>query len=223
MAEIELHGEYDDVDRSISESKLVNEYKVQILRIKRKHYRVYEINGETVLREDDLIRILVDPINLAKLKVKKGLTIRGEKENVGDIKPNDKIEPKTTPLNEEKKIYEVMIPYGSEIAGRSIKQLNFRSTYYASVLAIRHRKETITEDVSHVVLREGDMMLLFASEKAISLLTSEKLIVTLSEYQGRRVDYKKAIPALLIVIPFDLRSFSNRGLFEVYCAGKKIE
>ena len=43
-------------------------------------------------------------------------------------------------------------------------------------------------------------MLLFASEKAISLLTKEKLIVTLSEYQGRRVDYKKAIPALLIVI-----------------------
>ena len=94
----------------------------------------------------------------------------------------------------------MMIPYGSELAGRSIKQLNFRSTYYASVLAIRHRKETITEDVSQVVLKEGDMMLLFASEKAISLLTQEKLIVTLSEYQGRRVNYKKAIPALLIVI-----------------------
>ena len=200
MAEIELQNESDDVDVSISESKLVNDYKVQILRIKRKHYRVYEINGETVLRESDLIRILVDPVNLAKLKVKKGLKVIGDKENVHAVKPNDKLQTKKENPNEEKKIYEVMIPYGSELAGRSITQLNFRSTYYASVLAIRHRKETITEDVSHVVLREGDMMLLFASEKAISLLTSEKLIVTLSEYQGRRVDYKKAIPALLIVI-----------------------
>ncbi|TBW30307.1 SLC13 family permease [Gramella sp. KN1008] len=200
MAEIELHGESDDIDQSISQSKLVNDYKVQILRIKRKHYRVYEINGETVLRESDLIRILVDPVNLAKLKVKRGVSVRGDKENIQNMETNDLVSPKNSPPHEEKKIYEVMIPYGSELAGRSIKQLNLRSTYYASVLAIRHRKETITEDVSNVVLKEGDMMLLFASEKAISLLTAEKLIVTLSEYQGRRVNYKKAIPALLIVI-----------------------
>ncbi|MCB7482519.1 SLC13 family permease [Christiangramia sediminis] len=200
MAEIELHPESDDVNTTISESKLVNDYKVQILRIKRKHYRVYEINGETVLRENDLVRILVDPVNLAKLKVKKGLKVIGDKENVLDKKPEDNVKPKKETPNEDKKIYEVMIPYGSELAGSSIKQINFRSTYYASVLAIRHRKETITEGVSQVVLREGDMMLLFASRKAISLLTAEKLIVTLSEYQGRRVDYKKAIPAILIVI-----------------------
>ncbi|MCM8568966.1 SLC13 family permease [Gramella jeungdoensis] len=201
MAEIELNKDSLDVDQSISQSKLVNDYKVQILRIKRKHYRVYEINGETVLRESDLLRILVDPVNLAKLKMQRGLSVKGDKENIHEAEVNDKIDPKKVPTpNEEKKIYEVMIPYGSELAGRSIKQLNFRSTYYASVLAIRHRKETITEDVSNVVLKEGDMMLLFASEKAISLLTSEKLIVTLSEYQGRRVNYKKAIPALLIVI-----------------------
>ncbi|MCP9198531.1 SLC13 family permease [Gramella sp. GC03-9] len=200
MAEIRLHEEYDDVDLSISESKLVNDYKVQILRIKRKHYRVYEINGETVLREDDLVRILVDPVNMAKLKQKKGISVVGDKENAVIPEPNDKVNGEGEPPNEEKKVFEVMIPYGSELAGRSIKQLNFRSTYYASVLAIRHRKETITQDVSNVILREGDMMLLFASEKAIALLASEKLIVTLSQYQGRRVNYKKAIPALLIVI-----------------------
>ena len=200
MAEIELHANFDDVDISIAESKLVNDYKVQVLRIKRKHYRVYEINGETVLRENDLIRILVDPVNLAKLKSKKGLSVRGDKEKKGIQKLEVSSSEKSKSPSEEKKIYEVMIPYGSELAGKSIKQLNFRSTYYASVLAIRHRKETITEDVSKVVLKEGDMMLLFASAKAISLLTSEKMIVTLSEYQGRNIDYKKAIPALLIVI-----------------------
>lgn len=200
MAEIELQAESEDIDNPISKSMLVNDYKVQILRIKRKHYRVYEINGETVLREGDLIRVLVDPVNLAKLKVKKGFALIGDEEDVYDITPKDKVENKPSRPNEEKKIYEVMIPYGSELAGSSLKDLNFRSTYYASVLAIRHRKETITEDVSHVVLKEGDMMLLFASEKALRLLTADKLVVVLSEYQGKRVNYKKAIPALLIVI-----------------------
>ncbi len=200
MAEIELQAESEDIDNPISKSKLVNDYKVQILRIKRKHYRVYEINGETVLREGDLLRVLVDPVNLAKLKVKKGFALIGDEEDVHDITPKDNVDNKPSRPNEEKKIYEVMIPYGSELAGNSLKELNFRSTYYASVLAIRHRKETITEDVSHVVLKEGDMMLLFASEKALALLTADKLVVVLSEYQGKKVNYKKAIPALLIVI-----------------------
>lgn len=198
MAELELMPESEDKDQPISKSQLVNDFKAQILRIKRKHYRVYEINGETVLREGDIIRFLIDPLNLARLKVKKGFAVIGDQEDVYEEDP-DKIAERPRRPNEEKKIYEVMIPYGSELAGKSLKQLNFRSTYYASVLAIRHRKETITEDVSHVTLKEGDMMLLFASEKTISLLTADKLLVTLSEYQGKRVDYKKAIPALLIV------------------------
>lgn len=71
MAEIELLPESEDVNIPISRSHLVVDHKVQILRIKRKHTRVYEINGETVLRSNDTIRILVDPVNLAKLKIKK--------------------------------------------------------------------------------------------------------------------------------------------------------
>lgn len=200
MAEIQLLPNGDDVDIRITNSKLVGDYKAQVLRIKRKHYRVYEINGETMLRENDLIRVLVDPVNLAKIKMNRSFKVIGDKENVLDQKPNDQVAGDEIRKNEEKKIYEVMIPYGSELAGKSIKELNFRSIYYASVIAIRHRKEVILQDVSHVVLREGDMMLLFASEKAISLLTKNKLLVTLSEYQGKKVDYKKAIPALLIVI-----------------------
>ncbi|MEE2770779.1 MAG: SLC13 family permease [Bacteroidota bacterium] len=199
MAEIELLPESEDVNIPISRSHLVVDHKVQILRIKRKHTRVYEINGETVLRSNDTIRILVDPVNLARLKIKKGVALIGDEEDIHEVAP-EKTPNKLQRPNEEKKIFEVMIPYGSELAGKSLKELNFRSVYYASVLAIRHRKETITEDVTHVTLREGDMMLLFASEKALNALTTDKLLVTLSEYQGKKVDYKKAIPALLIVI-----------------------
>ncbi len=199
MAEIELLPDSEDINIPISKSHLIIDNKIQILRIKRKHTRVYEINGETVLRNGDLLRILVDPVNLARLKVKKGVALIGDEEDILETDPA-KIKNRPQRPNEEKKIFEVMIPYGSELSGKSLKELNFRSVYYASVLAIRHRKETITEDVTHVTLKEGDMMLLFASEKAINALTHDKLIVTLSEYQGKKVDYKKAIPALLIVI-----------------------
>ncbi|MFD1095044.1 SLC13 family permease [Salegentibacter chungangensis] len=197
MAEIQLLPTGDDVDKIIQKSKLANSYKAQILSIKRKHHRVYEINGETVLRGDDLIKILIDPQSLAKLKASSTYLLIGD-ENVIDVTEEQEGGKEKKSTKDEKMIYEVMIPYGSNIAEKSLQQLNFRNTYYASVLAIRHRKETITQDVAHTILREGDMMLLYASERAISTLNSRKLVVTLSEYQGKKLDYKKAIPALLI-------------------------
>ena len=199
ITEIEILPVNDDVNLPVSKSKLTSDFKAQVLRIKRKHLRLYEINGETVLRANDIIRILIDPASLSKLRNRKGILIIGDKLNIDD-RENTLPKNSISGPNDEKKIYEVMIPYGSELSGKSIFQLNFRSTYYASVLAIRHRKETITEDVSNVILKEGDMMLLYTSEKALSTLTQEKMVVVLSEYQGKKVDYKKAIPAMLIVI-----------------------
>ncbi len=203
IAQIELLEENDDVDKTITKSKLINDYKAQILTIKRKHHRLYEINGETILRVNDTIKILINPQSLAKLQENEDYKVIGSEEEVKQAPRYDsdkKEEGKKKPQKEEKKIYEVMIPYGSDLAEKSLQQLNFRNIYYASVLAIKHRKETITQDVSNIILKEGDMMLLFASEKAIQELTSRKLVVSLSEYQGKKVDYKKAIPAVLITI-----------------------
>ncbi|MDT0689167.1 SLC13 family permease [Salegentibacter sp. F188] len=193
MSEIELSEGNPDIDHSIGKSALVRDYKAQILTIKRKHHHVYEINADTMLREGDLIKVLTDPECLSKLKTNRHYAVIGDKKDISEIKPAEE-------SKEEKKVYEVMIPYGSDLAGKSLTEINFRNTYYASVLAIRHRKETITQDVAHVELKEGDMMLLFASEKNINTLSARKLVVTLSEYQNRNINYRKAIPALLIII-----------------------
>lgn len=200
MAELELPDYSDDVDKAIVRSKLVNSYKAQILTIRRRNQPVYEINGETVLRSQDLIKILIDPENLARLKGSDNYLLIGDQESIAAAQTELKKSNKPRNSREDKKIYEVMIPYGSGLAEKSLQQLNFRNTYYASVLAIRHRKETITQDVSQVILKEGDMILLFASESAIASLTSSKLVVTLSEYKGRKLDYKRAIPALAITV-----------------------
>lgn len=201
MAEIQLSGLNSDIDKPIHKTRLVNDFKAQILNIKRSNHRVYEINGDTFLRRNDLIKVLIDPENLVKLKSKNGYLFKGDEEFLPDSNlSEDEADVKVSDTRNEKKIFEVMIPYGSGLAEQSLQRLKFRNTYFASVLAIRHRKETITQDVSQVNLKEGDMMLLYASESAIATLTSRKLVITLSEYKGKKIDYKKAIPALLITL-----------------------
>ena len=202
LAEVVLSKESTDVDHSIVKSKLVGQYGAQILSIKRNNHRMYEINGATVLRAEDSMKILIDPQHLSELMDKGGYTLTGNKTNLLEAeKKNDN--------KDEKTIYEVMIPYGSTLAGRSLRQLNFRNIYYASVLALRHRKEIITQDFSNVVLKEGDMLLLYAAQKDIQALTSRKLMVVLSNYQAKKVNYKKAIPALLITLGVVLSAALN--------------
>lgn len=186
MTELILKEGNPDINQQLNKAKLIQDYHAQILTIKRKHLQVYEINEDTFLRKDDTLKILIDPENLAKLKSKKTYALTDDEEFLDESK--------------EKKVFEVMVPYGSGLAGRSLRELNFRNIYYASVLAIRHRKATITKDVSSILLKEGDMLLLFSSEKSMNALTAEKMVVTLSEYQGRKLNLKKAIPALLILI-----------------------
>ncbi|MCC4229871.1 SLC13 family permease [Zunongwangia profunda] len=202
LAEVVLGKDSTDVDHAIVQSKLVSQYGAQILSIKRNHHRMYEINGDTILRAEDSMKILIDPQHLSQLMDKGGYTLIGDKTNL--LESENKKDNK-----DEKTIYEVMIPYGSPLAERSLRQLNFRNIYYASVLALRHRKEIITQDFSNVVLKEGDMLLLYAAQKDIQALTSRKLMVVLSNYQAKKVNYKKAIPALLITLGVVLSAALN--------------
>ncbi|SFB91418.1 TrkA-C domain-containing protein [Zunongwangia mangrovi] len=202
LAEVVLSKDSTDVDHSIIKSKLVSQYGAQILSIKRKHHRMYEINGDTVLRAEDSMKILIDPQHLSDLMDKGGYILTGDNDDLLE-------EEKKKDNKDEKTIYEVMIPYGSPLAERSLRQLNFRNIYYASVLALRHRKEIITQDVSNVVLKEGDMLLLYAAQRDIQALTSRKLLVVLSNYHAKKVNYKKAIPALLITLGVVLSAALN--------------
>jgi di/tricarboxylate transporter len=187
IAEIVLRKNNPDKNKKVNASRLIKDYRAQVLAIKRGDQHLYNIDGDTWLRENDIVKILISPHDLTQLKQSKQYFLTTDlNKGLGDT--------------EEKQIYEVMIPYGSELAGNSLEKLHFRNSYQASVLAIRHRDETITQHLSEVILKEGDMLLLFAGKNDIANLTSQKMVVTLSKYKARTVDYKKAIPALLIAI-----------------------
>lgn len=187
IAELKIPENSKDKDCRIADSKIIQRYKLQILAIVRNGRNVWMITGDTYLRENDVLKVLIEPESLSRLQESKEYILLGDAE---------------LPLqeNSQKQIFEVMIPFGSALTGNSLKKLNFRRRYHSSVLAIRHRNETITKNLSEVVLREGDMLLIYGSKDELAHLISGKLLVILSEYKAKSVDYKRAIPALLIAI-----------------------
>lgn len=196
IAEIILLPDCADVHKRICDSKLFKDYRVHVLTITRDGRQLFEISGETILRKNDRLKIQINPHPLTRLKHARGYRLSGDRQIHLDE-------------TADRQIYEVLIPFGSELSGSSLRELNFRNTYHASVLAIRHRDETIVQNLSDLILKDGDMLLLYATKKDLFQLTAKKLIVSHSKYKARKVDYKRAIPALLIAVGVVLAAALN--------------
>ncbi|HEV7350397.1 SLC13 family permease [Telluribacter sp.] len=198
--EIILSEESTDINKKISETKLTTQFKGHVLAIIRGSRNIRYISPDMLLLADDILKVHISPDDLISLKDTKGYTVKGDK-FVGNMANTE--EPgsgEIKDMSNEKKMYEVLIPVGSELAGKSVQELNFRDVYQASVLALRHRNETVYQNLNEIKIKEGDMLLIFASEKELARLTSQRLVYIFSNYEKKTVDYRKAIPALLIAV-----------------------
>ena len=185
VIEIVIEEGCTDIDRTIVESKLVSEYKVNIMSIMRDGILNYKLGPQTVILKGDILKVVLPPQMVHKLLDVKGYKIKGSK---------------LINTTDNYNVYEVIIPFGSSLSEGSLKSMRFNRTYNMSVLAIRKRGETMYDKLSSVKLMEGDMLLVLGQKEDIKNLEAQKLVVTLSEYQKQRVDLKKAIPAVLIGI-----------------------
>jgi di/tricarboxylate transporter len=187
--ELTVEANCPDIDKTILASRLATNYDVRILSILRAGTLEYNVGPETVISKGDILKVMVPPSVLDQLLELKGYRIKGDNRiKIGDGK------------NAVYHLYEVIIPFGSDLTGNSLKTLKFGQKYNASVLAIRHRSEFIFDQLAEAELKEGDMLLLLGKKGDIAYLESQKMVVTLSEHEQKKTDYKKAIPALLIGI-----------------------
>lgn len=186
-AEIILGKGNKDIGKPIIKSALTNKFSINIVSIYRNGNQLYNYNGDTVLVENDILKIVISPNQLSELKADITYTLLGDKQ----IETSNEL---------SRKLYETLIPIGSSLAGTNLKRASFRNIYNCSVLAIRNRNELVQENISEINLREGDLLMIYATEDEISELVNQKVVIVLSKYKDKKMNYRKAIPALLIAI-----------------------
>ncbi|WP_100613646.1 SLC13 family permease [Confluentibacter citreus] len=183
-----------DINKAIANSKLVLDYNVNILSIMREGVLNYDLGPKTIILKGDVLKVVLPPQMVHKLLDVKGYKIKGSK---------------LISKNDNHNVYEIIIPFGSSLSEGSLKSMQFNRRYNMSVLAIRHRGEIIFDKLSSAKLMEGDMLLVLGEKEDIKNLEDKKLVVTLSEYQKKKIDLKKAIPAVLIGIGVVLAASLN--------------
>jgi K+/H+ antiporter YhaU regulatory subunit KhtT len=84
---------------------------------------------------------------------------------------------------------ELMLAPESKLIGKPVGDLEFRSRYHVSVLAIRHRGDTLTTDLASRTLDFGDTLLVAGDWADIGKLWDDRddfVVLTLpAEYQER--------------------------------------
>ncbi|MCX2679034.1 SLC13 family permease [Galbibacter sp. EGI 63066] len=198
ITEIKVKEKASDIGKAIEDSKLTKDFKVQILSITRNGEVEYNVDPLGTIAQGDIIKVIVPPEVLTKLREGKDYSLQGELDGTLSEVTDD-----------EKNVYEVIIPFGSNLSGKSLVEMNFRNRYNASVLAIRQRGEVRFNKLSEVKLAEGDMLLVLCSKTNLDLLINNDLAVLLSEHKKRKTDYKKAIPAILIAMGVVLAATFN--------------
>lgn len=198
ITELFVEEDCEDIGKSLGKSLLVKDFSVTVLSILRNGVLKHNFGLDTNIIQGDILKIIAPPETMSNLLDHQGYSINGNK--------------RMRAAEEEFKaynLYEVIVPFGSSLSQNSLNGINFKKQYNASVIAIRQRGSTIFNKLAHVVLKEGDMLLILAQEEDIFNLESNKLIIRLSEYIKKRTNYKKAIPAILIGIGVVLSASLN--------------
>lgn len=110
-------------------------------------------------------------------------------------------------------ISEMVIPPASEMAGRTVRELQMRKNYGIQVLAIRRREETIAHDISQVSIEEGDTLVLHSDWEDLHRLAQNRSVVVVTNYPHEVVRPNRVYHALgFFLLAIGLALFSDMRL-----------
>ncbi len=164
---------------TIGESSLGTEIELKLLLIVRGGRRLVP-HALEVLRPSDLLIVQGRLEDIVRIKETAGLEIEADFKLGG-----------TTDV-EGLQLVEAMIMPGSDLRGRTLKEVGFRERFGLTVLAINRRGETLHSKLSGLELRIGDVLLLEGPNDVIRKAVEEGHFTLLTDVSGLRPRSRRA-------------------------------
>lgn len=125
--------------------------------------------------------------------------------------------PKTERFNlkGDLKVVETLIPYNSNLAGRTLKESRFREKYDAAVIAIHRNGERLRGKLGEIRLAYGDLLMLTTGEHFAQLVQNNTNIYVLEEKDEiKKIPFwKSAILLAVSVLALGLSVFKILDFF----------
>ena len=142
------------IGKTVGEAGLLDIKGLFLVAVLRKSFRITAVPSDVVLDRGDVLVFAGETRNIAELiTTKSGLVL-----------------PEVGMLTRVKRanVNEVVVSQNSTLINKSVRDTNFRGKYDAAIIAVHRNGEKIENSLGNVILKSGDVLLLFAGENFVS-------------------------------------------------------
>jgi di/tricarboxylate transporter len=150
--------------------------------------------GAERVRSGDVLIVRTTPEQIIAFREQPGNELRALRQLANDAESIEQIEDLSEHLTQ------AVVAPGSEIVGRSLRELKFHGRYGAIVVGLWRKSAWLREEIASVKLREGDVLVLMASTEALSKIQGDPGFLLLVPFHGETQLRQKAPLAALIMI-----------------------
>jgi len=189
LTDIVLLPDAKSVGKPLGQAPLVHDLDLDVIGVTRNGTSQAMPPRETILEANDILRVRCDVEKIKRLQERAGVALKA------NMKWRDK------DLESEQAILvEAVIAPNSALAGKSLKQIQFRSTFGATALAIRHSGKLLHEKLGKTRLKAGDALLIEVKRDHLNQLKQHPAFVIVSEIGLPEFRKDKVVPAVLIIV-----------------------
>jgi di/tricarboxylate transporter len=154
IIEARVHSASHLIGKTVGEAGLLDIRGLFLVAVLRKSFRITAVPSDVVLDKGDILVFAGETRNIAELiTTNSGLVL-----------------PEVGMLTRVKRAHvnEVVVSQNSTLINKSVRDTNFRGKYDAAIIAVHRNGEKIEDSLGGVILKSGDVLLLFAGENFIN-------------------------------------------------------
>jgi di/tricarboxylate transporter len=154
------------------------------------------------VEERDVLVVRTSADGLATIRQEPGWELEPVMQYAADVADDEASASRKTQDDEAEmdKVQQAVVAPRSWFAGRTLAEVDFRRRYRVVVLGIWRRTRLLPEELSHIVLCEGDVLVLQGSSEAFNNMTNDANFLLLTPFQGQVRRPRKALIAGLVML-----------------------
>lgn len=200
-------------DKTVREIEAERAYELSVVGVVRHGRRLGGALADTRVSPGDVLLVRMTPEDIAAIPKEAGVELHP----VAQYQPTDGGAPHEDDDPAERLVQAVVAP-GSELARRTIADVDFRRRYGAIVVGLWRQNGWLDDELSRTRLRPGDVLILQGDDEALARVGAAPGILMLVPFHGEgRVRRKGTLASAIMVLTvaaaaFDLLSLEIAGL-----------
>ncbi len=154
LVEAEIRKDSKLIGKTIEEANLRNLKGLFLVEIIRRSFKISSVKPNVILQKDDLLIFAGDTETIVEM-INSDIGLRLP--SVGMLYKKKQTE-----------VVEIVISHNSSMINKTVKEIRFRAKYDAAVIAVHRNGERISGKIGDIVIKPGDVLLLFTGADFIS-------------------------------------------------------